>query len=512
LPPALQEHLLDLRRQCDLGQQREDEACGVLVGEAREGHVRGVALAAGPAGVPLIQLGSRGAHDEDGHLRCPVDQVVDEGDQRLVRPVQVLEDEDERAARRDRLQERAPGGERLAAIGRFRRHADEPREARLDPLDLQRITDHGLDGHGQLRAGLVGPIGLEDAGLALDHLAQGPVRDALAVREAAALAPRDDDARVVVDDRPELPEQARLAGTRLAGDGHELDGGLIDGPLEGGAQQRQFGAPPEEGGRRALVHVDAVAAARGQRLPDGHWFRLTLERDGFQLPVLDHVARGPAGELAHHHAALGGDGLEPRRGVDDVAGHDALAPVGPAPDGHHRLPGVHADAHGQVQAWALLVQLGHGIEDAQGGTDAAFGVVLVRDRRAEDGHDGVADELLDRAAEALDLPAQSRVVRVQKVAHVLRVGALGTRGEADEVAEEDRDDLALLHLGRRLRGQRRRTVQAEPGSLRVLLAAGRAGEHPRSLRAAVRNRKAYMVAAPRGRSAPCQRVRCGMIP
>ena len=37
---------------------------------------------------------------------------------------------------------------------------------------------------------------------------------------------------------------------------------------------------------------------------------------------------------------------------------------------------------------------------------ARSGVVLVRDRRAEDRHDGVADELLDRPAVALDLRAQ----------------------------------------------------------------------------------------------------------
>ena len=35
----------------------------------------------------------------------------------------------------------------------------------------------------------------------------------------------------------------------------------------------------------------------------------------------------------------------------------------------------------------------------------AFRIVLVRDRRAEDRHDRVADELLDRAAEALELGA-----------------------------------------------------------------------------------------------------------
>ena len=43
------------------------------------------------------------------------------------------------------------------------------------------------------------------------------------------------------------------------------------------------------------------------------------------------------------------------------------------------------------------------------------------DGRAEDGHDRVADELLDRAAVALDLLPQARVVRADAGADVLRV-------------------------------------------------------------------------------------------
>src|SRR5262249_39093058 len=64
--------------------------------------------------------------------------------------------------------------------------------------------------------------------------------------------------------------------------------------------------------------------------------------------------------------------------------------------------------------------------------------------RAEHGHHGVADELLDRAAALLDLLAQPRVVRHEDRAHVLRVAALGHRRRADEIGEQDRDDLPLL--------------------------------------------------------------------
>ena len=42
----------------------------------------------------------------------------------------------------------------------------------------------------------------------------------------------------------------------------------------------------------------------------------------------------------------------------------------------------------------------HGVDQLEGRPDRALRVVLVGDRRAPDGHDRVADELLDRAAVA----------------------------------------------------------------------------------------------------------------
>ena len=54
------------------------------------------------------------------------------------------------------------------------------------------------------------------------------------------------------------------------------------------------------------------------------------------------------------------------------------------------------------------------VADRERGADGALRVVLVRDGRAEDRHHGVADELLDRAAEALELRAHARVVGLEE--------------------------------------------------------------------------------------------------
>jgi hypothetical protein len=75
--------------------------------------------------------------------------------------------------------------------------------------------------------------------------------------------------------------------------------------------------------------------------------------------------------------------------------------------------------------------------------DCALGIVLVRYRRAEERHHGVADELLDGAAEALELRLDPCVTRRLHQLHVLRIELLGTRREAHDIGEEDRDDLPL---------------------------------------------------------------------
>jgi hypothetical protein len=96
-------------------------------------------------------------------------------------------------------------------------------------------------------------------------------------------------------------------------------------------------------------------------------------------------------------------------------------------------------------------------------------------------HHRVADELLDRAAVALELRAEARMVRRQQSAHVLRVELFGPRGEADEVDEHDRDDLSLLARLRGLRDEQRAAHPAVPELVRILPTARRARRHGMSL-------------------------------
>src|SRR4029453_11027744 len=148
---------------------------------------------------------------------------------------------------------------------------------------------------------------------------------------------------------------------------------------------------------------------------------------------------------------------------------------------HRRFAGHDSDADRKPKLRGRLVQLGDGVEHAKRTAHRSLRVILVHVRYAEHGHDAVADELVHRPAQPFDLPAEPRVVRAQEGPHVLRVGLVGAGGEADQVAEQHRDDLALLHDGARTGAKQWPATSAEPKAPRILLAAARAPHEASSM-------------------------------
>ena len=63
---------------------------------------------------------------------------------------------------------------------------------------------------------------------------------------------------------------------------------------------------------------------------------------------------------------------------------------------------VCARAKDMIATWSRWAERTHAIDQVQRGAHGSFGVVVVGDRRAPDGHDRVPDELLDGSAVALD--------------------------------------------------------------------------------------------------------------
>ena len=139
--------------------------------------------------------------------------------------------------------------------------------------------------------------------------------------------------------------------------------------------------------------------------------------------------------LAHQHGARRGHGLQARSGVHEVACDHAL--VGRT-DGDRSLPGDHAGPGPDSRAEGR-----HGVDQLERGAHGALGVVLVGGRRAPDGHDRIADELLDGPSIAADELRREVEIPRQHLPDVLGVAFLGERREADEVGEQDRDQAPL---------------------------------------------------------------------
>ena len=115
--------------------------------------------------------------------------MLDEVEQAVVSPLDVLEDEDERTLLGERLEEPPPRGERflLQACRTIARLPHERTQMRQHPLRV--VVDQPLDRARQLGLDLVVAVGLENLGLRFHHLGEGPIADALPVRQRASLTP-----------------------------------------------------------------------------------------------------------------------------------------------------------------------------------------------------------------------------------------------------------------------------------------------------------------------------------
>ena len=147
------------------------------------------------------------------------------------------------------------------------------------------------------------------------------------------------------------------------------------------------------------------------RLPDTNRLRFALRSDRLGLAVVDRVSCRHVRQLADEDAVDRSRRLEARGRVHHVTRGDALALARSRADDHERFARVDADADLQIQPLVLGVQLVDRAADGERCANGSLRIVLVRDRRAEQRDDRVADELLDRAAEVLQLGPEADIVR-----------------------------------------------------------------------------------------------------
>ena len=86
---------------------------------------------------------------------------------------------------------------------------------------------------------------------------------------------------------------------------------------------------------------------------------------------------------------------------------------------------------------------GKGVLDGEGGVAGPEGMVLVGEWCAEEGHDAVTGELVDRPLVLVDLIHEDLEAPVHDPVDLLGVELLGDGGEVRHVGKEDGDELAL---------------------------------------------------------------------
>ena len=234
----------------------------------------------------------------------------------------------------------------------------------------------------------------------------------------------------------ELPGQAALADPAWAGDRYEPGAPISSGRRDEVLEQSQFLIATDERGLGEVRTTLASALGDDPQGPIGwHGRGLAFERVLAGRLEFDRRAGRPHRRLTHEDRAGLRDRLEAGRRIDEVT---CDHPLVRGADRHGGLTGQ--DARPGLDRRA---QGPDGIDQVQGGTDAPLGVILARRRSAPDGHDGVADELLDRAPVASDDVRRDIEVAGEGVPDVLGVAPLGERGESDQIREQDADQAAF---------------------------------------------------------------------
>ena len=341
---------------------------------------------------------------------------------------------------------------------------DELEHGRLRPLEIvddedeRRVLRASLEQRPrrELRLGRRGAdcLGRRDPDLRQD-LDEGPVRDALAVGEHTRVR----DVCRAVDVLEEVSDESRLPDSGRADQREEPARPRLDDVGEIGAQTLTLAhtsdhralEPSCNTGSRRIQHVQAMRPHEA--------LALQLELDRLRL---DGVAHERERVRAEQDIARPGRLLEPRGHVHCVPRHERVALTR-----HHRAR-IHADPRVQTELVDDVAQLDRGANRAQG-------VVLPRNRNPEDGHHRVTDELLHRPPMTLQHHPRRLVVPVHQGPQRLRVRAVTDRRRACQVAEEDRHDLSYLTLGRRPERSTAARAKSEPA--RTLATAPGADDH-----------------------------------
>ena len=269
---TLEERVLGFGGEHGPVEESGDEPRRLLIREGGDGEHRRVELAASPARTALEELRAGSRDHEQRHVVHPVDELVDEVEEALVCPVEVLEDEHEWPPLGHGFEEQAPRSEGLpAAIVAelaLSAEADQREQVRSHPRDVGIVGQHLVHGPPNLFRSFARTILFMDAGLRLDDLAQRPQGDSIAIRQAPALPPRN-ELVVGVDHLTQLVDEAAFADARHADECHELRGSCVRARLSASrsTESSSYHVRPAPSGRRAPRRRPAAPARARQARP-----------------------------------------------------------------------------------------------------------------------------------------------------------------------------------------------------------------------------------------------------
>ena len=330
--------------------ERVDEARAVGCGERLELDRRRAHVAAAPRRPLVEQVVAGEAENQERDVLDAARQVLDQVEHRLLGEMDVLEHEHER------LQVGEPRGPGLCRPGDLRCRplaaADGIEHARCEAEQVcHRLVAAGAT---ELLGRRVDGVGIGDPGGNLHHLRDGPVGDALPVRQAAA---RED--RRALDAVHELARETRLPHSGGAEDRDEMDAIVPHRPRE-----------------RVVKQVDLLLAADERHRDDQAAPDLLRDRDdtpcldtlGEALRLLraerrrhDEPARKPLDGGTEQDVTRLRGLLQARGGVDREPGRECRLRLV-----REDLARLDADAH-------LEAELAHRLDDSERGAHRRSG-------------------------------------------------------------------------------------------------------------------------------------------
>ena len=351
----------------------------------------------------------------------------------------------------------------------------QPTQVALDPT--------GVCASGQRPEPIVGAslarltvVGLEDRGLRLHHLAERPIRDAVAVRKAAPPPHVRDPVR-----RRERVRAPRSAGS-CRSPGHrrvlQAAGAVASCPRERVEYQGQLLLTPDQWRERGLRTQGAVRSSReAPRIPPGDLPCPSPAPPAIAVLDAACVART---SLAHENGPRVGGLFDSKRGRDHVAGSNPLPRTGPAASWTTASP---------VFTVTMTPAGRRGLR-ARRAPRAPGRPRAPRERRRQPSR---RRRYISRSpSEALDLLSHPRYLWTNCGTQILGISVVADYGRIDELREENRDHLAFFAA------EQRTTAVPHAGQKRALSGSPEAALGARSHATSIGRSQASRIVWARG--------------